>query len=189
MLRYNRLISIIRTSLINLEKAIAGLQVMSGELEKVFNSMGVGQVPDLWKGKSFPSLKPLGSYVDDLMKRLEMLQVCNPGDGAAMAHRRFASQRLLTNTALPIQDWYDHGQPSVFWLPGFFFTPSFTTAALQNFARRQKLAIDTVGFDFEMMGVDENEYTEGPEVGSQALRTDGAHGQHPRNKQLPQSEH
>jgi dynein heavy chain len=42
----------------------------------------------------------------------------------------------------------------VFWLPGFFFTPSFTTAALQNYARRKHLAIDSVGFDFEAVGMD-----------------------------------
>ena len=75
MLRYNRLIEIIRNSLINLEKAIAGLQVMSGDLEKVFKSMGVGQVPAMWMGKSFPSLMPLGAYVDDLFRRLKMLDV------------------------------------------------------------------------------------------------------------------
>ena len=75
MLRYNRLIEIIRNSLINLEKAIAGLQVMSGELEKVFRSMAVGQVPAMWMGKSFPSQMPLGAYVDDLFRRLKMLDV------------------------------------------------------------------------------------------------------------------
>ena len=40
MLRYNRLLSIIRNSLLQLQKAIAGLSVMSAELEKVFNSFG-----------------------------------------------------------------------------------------------------------------------------------------------------
>jgi dynein heavy chain, axonemal len=49
---------------------------------------------------------------------------------------------------------YENGAPASFWLPGFFFTPSFTTAALQNYARARKLAIDRVGFDFEIIPTD-----------------------------------
>jgi hypothetical protein len=49
---------------------------MSAELDTVFRSMAIGAVPALWRGKSFPSLKPLASYVTDLLARLAMLQVC-----------------------------------------------------------------------------------------------------------------
>jgi hypothetical protein len=31
---------------------------------------------------------------------------------------------------------------------GFFFAQSFLTGLLQNFARRSKVAVDTVAFDF-----------------------------------------
>ena len=136
MLRYNRLLSIIRASLQSLEKAIAGLSVMSADLEKVFDAFAIGQVPDLWMSKSFPSLKPLASYVEDLLARLRLFS-----------------------------DWYENGQPSVFWISGFFFTPSFTTAALQNFARANTFAIDTVDFEMEMLDMDEKQYTTPPDVG------------------------
>ena len=136
MLRYNRLLSIIRGSLQQLERAIAGLTVMSAELETVFNSFAIGQVPKMWMGKSFPSLKPLAGYVDDLLARLDLFE-----------------------------SWYRDGQPPCFWISGFFFTPSFTTAALQNFARINKYAIDTVGFEMEMLGMNHEEYTTAPESG------------------------
>jgi dynein heavy chain, axonemal len=42
---------------------------------QVLRALSVGTVPALWLSKSFPSLKPLGGYVKDLLARLAMLQV------------------------------------------------------------------------------------------------------------------
>lgn len=50
-------------------------------------------LPELWKQKSYPSLKNLSNYLEDLKLRIEMFN-----------------------------NWIQNGTPTVFWLPGFYFT-------------------------------------------------------------------
>lgn len=119
LIRFNRLIAVVKRTLKDLIKALKGLVVMSAELENTFNSMVVGKVPAAWANKSYPSLKPLGSYVTDLIMRLKVFE-----------------------------EWIEHGPPNVFWLSGFYFTQSFLTGVLQNFSRKQKLPIDWIHFEY-----------------------------------------
>lgn len=55
--RVNALLTVIRTSLHNLGKAVKGLAIMSSDLEEVARAMFNGKVPDMWLRSSFPSLK------------------------------------------------------------------------------------------------------------------------------------
>lgn len=71
----SRLAVTIRVSLQNLLKAIKGLVVMDAELEALSGSLMVGKLPEKWAKRSYPSLKPLGSYITDFLAKLKFLQV------------------------------------------------------------------------------------------------------------------
>ncbi|XP_029908318.1 dynein heavy chain 1, axonemal [Myripristis murdjan] len=136
VIRYNRLLAVISQSLSDIVKALKGLVVMSSELELMANSLFINAVPDMWKAKAYPSLKPLASWVSDLLQRISFLK-----------------------------SWISDGIPAVFWISGFFFPQAFLTGTLQNYARRSVISIDTVGFDFEVMVKSASEITERPSMG------------------------
>jgi dynein heavy chain len=71
LIRFNGLINVIRSSCKDLKKAIKGEILLSAQLEDALKSLFDGKVPQMWKAKSYPSLKPLGSYVQDLKARLD----------------------------------------------------------------------------------------------------------------------
>ncbi|KAL8568337.1 Dynein heavy chain 6, axonemal [Nucella lapillus] len=120
--RFNKLLKVIKNSLEQLQKAIKGFVVMSEELDMVFSAFLNNQVPELWANAAYPSLKPLGSWVTDLVLRCAF-----------------------------IDNWIRHGAPKSYWLSGFFYTQGFLTGTLQNFARCYELPIDHLSFKFTIM--------------------------------------
>jgi dynein heavy chain, axonemal len=136
LVRFNHLLSLMRESLTNIQKAVKGFVVMSSELEVFGNALLMNRVPQLWKSRSYPSLKSLSGYIQDLQRRLQF----------------FA-------------DWLLGKPPAVFWISGFFFTQAFLTGAAQNYARRYIIPIDDVVFDFHMLPKDATAYPTPPDNG------------------------
>jgi dynein heavy chain len=129
LLRFNNLLAMVATTLVSVQKALKGIVVMSAELEDMGNSMVIGKVPKMWSKVAYPSLKPLGSWVTDLLARITFLG-----------------------------DWMESGSsPCNYWVSGFFFTQAFITGTLQNYARKYKTPIDRCEFDFAVLKPEEEE--------------------------------
>jgi dynein heavy chain len=62
LLRYNTLLTLLRTSLADLLLALQGLKVMTAQVDNLAESITNNTIPRLWAEKSYPSLKPLLSY-------------------------------------------------------------------------------------------------------------------------------
>jgi dynein heavy chain len=54
--------------------ALKRLVMMSSNIETIAKNMFASNMPILWAPVSYPTMKPLSSYVNDLMDRLNMLQ-------------------------------------------------------------------------------------------------------------------
>jgi len=66
VIRYNKLLNIMAKMLKDVQKALRGEVVMSEELDKMATSLFNNQVPDIFSGVGFLSLKPLSSWIIDL---------------------------------------------------------------------------------------------------------------------------
>jgi dynein heavy chain len=135
LLRFNRLLQRVRSTLTDIGKAVLGLVVMSPELEQVASGILSSTTPGYWKQASYPSLKPMASYVADLAARLKFFS-----------------------------DWIDDGTPICFWISGFYFTQSFLTGQLQNYARKLTLPIDTLIWTFKVLKRGEKDFQK-PDTG------------------------
>jgi dynein heavy chain len=134
--RFNALISILKRSLSDLQKAIKGTVVMSIQLENMFLAFLDKKVPELWESAAYPSLKPLASWVNDFIERVVFFR-----------------------------QWVDNGTMNTYWTSAFFFPQGFMTAAMQTYARRTHIAIDTLMFTAEIKPYFKDQVTEGPKDG------------------------
>ena len=125
-----------KSSLVQLQKAIRGDVVMGQDLERMYNSFLNQKFPKIWSDYAYPSLKPLGSWIKDLIARVEFIYI-----------------------------WLTEGLRPSYWLSSFFFPQEFMTAALKIYARQTKTPIDTLKFRTEVIPKAHHQITEKPTIG------------------------
>ena len=119
LVKFNKVLAKMNTSLSSLQKAIEGLELMSDELDGMYVDFRNNKVPANWTTVSYASLKPLSNWVLDTQERCEFMR-----------------------------NWLKEGCPNAFPLYLFFFPQGFLTGALQNYARKHMLPINTLDFGF-----------------------------------------
>ncbi|KAG8459526.1 hypothetical protein KFE25_012861 [Diacronema lutheri] len=134
--RFNGLLTLLRSSLQDLLKALKGLVVMSEELDLMATSIFNNQVPKIWVDKAYPSLKPLSAWVADLQARVAF-----------------------------ISRWIAQGAPPAFWISGFFFPQAFLTGTMQNYARKKVISIDALSWAYDVIATEPDAITEAPADG------------------------
>jgi dynein heavy chain len=90
LIRFNNLIRTVKSTLNDLIKAVKGLVVMNDEIEAIMTSLLDNKIPTKWLKNSYPSLKPMSSYVSDLQERI-----------------------------LWLNNWINNDMPICFWISGF----------------------------------------------------------------------
>lgn len=95
---------------------------MSAVLDAMHTDLLNNRVPANWRAVSYPSLKPLSSWVADLEARVNFMR-----------------------------SWAMNGHPACFWLAGFFFPHGFITGVLQTYSRKHSSPIDLLSFNFNVL--------------------------------------
>lgn len=114
---------------------------MSAELDLVYAGMFDNKVPELWHKVSYPSLKPLASWVNDFGNGFPLIFASTHTDKTPAAlqgnqthcpdtqhtdHATYETVDRLTE----MDKWVKQGAPTAFWISGFYFTQSFITGTL-----------------------------------------------------------
>eukprot|EP00741_Cyanophora_paradoxa_P004754 tig00000828_g4612.t1 len=135
------LVEEMRRSLVELRLGLAGALNISDAMEALSGSLFLDRVPAQWEKYAYPSLKPLGAWFADLLRRVDQLR-----------------------------KWGDRGgkPPGSVWLPGLFNPMSYLTAVVQVTARLSKQPLDRMAIATEVTKLAPERATEQPPDGEGA---------------------
>ena len=112
--RMNILLTEMKRSLAELDLGLKGDLTMTAPMESLMHALADDGVPAGWTRLAYHSLRPLGSWLGNMLQRVSQLI-----------------------------DWTaDLGVPRVVWISGLFNPQSFLTAVMQTTARRNEWPLD-----------------------------------------------
>lgn len=126
VIAYNVLVERIGKTLGQLQSAIEGRMVYTSELKTMAYEISNCTVPRDWRLLSYPTMKPIGSYFEDLRKKMRWMK-----------------------------DWVENGIPSSFWMAAFFYPQAFLVSCKQNYSRQYDLPLSNIHFKYLVSGPDE----------------------------------
>jgi dynein heavy chain len=133
--RFNLLLKKLVSTLRDVQKAIKGTIVMTGELDDMFGSMLNNEQPGLWSNVGYPSLKPLSSWFEDMILRVEFFK-----------------------------EWVENGIPNAYWISSFYFPQGFLTSILQGYSRGNMIPVDQLSYEINVEDTDDAAELEGAPV-------------------------
>lgn len=104
---------------------LSGAEYLSPHMEEVFTAIKKSHMPQCWMTKSYPSVKPIGSYINDLLNRLDWLRK------------------------------WDCNHPEVFWLSAFFHPRKFIGFLQQKYASDWEVSLIDLTYDVNVLDADE----------------------------------
>ncbi|XP_051780645.1 dynein axonemal heavy chain 6-like [Erpetoichthys calabaricus] len=157
---FNRLLSALHSSLNSFCCAVKGEILMTEALEEVYSSFLAMRVPSLWKRWSYESCKPLLSWIEDLIQRVQFFRTWEQ-KVKSYIFQRIDEANLQQNEQIQ-KNPNDCSMylPRSFWISGFFSPQGFLTAVLQNYARQNGLSMDSVSFTCQVMSSENNSHSE-----------------------------
>ncbi|KAL8432515.1 hypothetical protein ACSSS7_004569 [Eimeria intestinalis] len=102
-------------------------------------------VPAVWAAVSYPSLKPLASWTENLQQRVSFVSLCAAAAAAASTEGGGSSEG---RGGAPLG-----ASPLTYWLSAFYYPKGFLAAVLQRAARQQGVSADRLRFQFGFLDV------------------------------------
>jgi len=133
--RMQTIIKLTKSTLEDLELAIAGTIIMTSDLQDALNCIFDARVPPKWLAKSWLS-PTLGLWFGNLVNRTNELK-----------------------------SWLEGGRPKSFWMTGYFNAQGFLTAVLQEVTRRHAgWALDQVQSSTEIIAKEKEDVEKEPRI-------------------------